>query len=62
MLFMIQPPAPQFSNPVFTQEKKKKKKTLKVNELVHLHVYQKSKLIFLSSPMQLGSKWVSNFA
>lgn len=49
---MIQPPAPQFSSPVFTQGKK----TLKANELVRLRVYQKSRLLILvSSPMQLGS-------
>lgn len=35
--------------------------TVKANELVHLCIYQESKLLtFLSSPVQLGSKQVSN--
>lgn len=47
----------EFYSPVFTQ-----KKTMKANELVHLCIYQESKLLtFLSSPMQLGCKQVSNF-
>lgn len=38
-----------------------KNNTVKANELVHLCIYQESKLLtFLSSPVQLGSKQVSN--
>lgn len=57
---MKQPPAPSILQPCVYPEKKNK--TVKANELVHLCVYQESKLLLLlSSPAQLGSKRVFNF-